>query len=873
MFKRETLSLVVIVFYSSLIKAEGIYFHPSLISSDYLNIADLSLLSKRGAQLPGFYNVDVYLNDRFFNNRELSFISKTEKDNLRNNDAIQYTTLTSQKNVSENSYVSDSTGLVACFNAKDLIEFGVDTKHHKELTTISERNCITPGDYIPGAYTFFDFAKMRLNVNIPQASLVKQPRGWVSPERWDNGINALMVGYRFNGSRSYGRYGDNRSNFFNLDARMNIGKWRFRDIRSLDTYTNSYNTIHQWTRLNTYAERSINPWRSNITIGESNTDGEVFDRIDFTGVKLSSDDDMYPDTQKGYAPVIRGIAGTNAQLTVRQNGNQIYKTYVPAGPFEIDDLYAVYGGGDLEVTVRDADGNTNVSTIAYSSVPILRRQGNVRYSTAIGKFRNSSKQYDSPSFAAGDLQWGLPGDVTVYGGVQLSERYRAIAIGSGLNMGNLGAFSADITHADSVLADESQHRGQSLRFLYSRSLNTLGTTFQLTGYRYSTSGFYTLNDTAMKHMKGWLYDEVEVDAQGRPLKRPYTDYYNLYNNQRSRIQLNLSQRIGSQASVYLSASRQTFWNQNKTTDYVSAGLNSSFRSLSYNFSYSYNKNAQQGSDKTAFLGLSIPFSAFFSRNTDLSSSWANYTSRRDSYGDITHQLGMSGNMLEARNLNWAVNQGYTNNSGNSGNVALMYNGAYGSSSAGYSYDSFYRQVTYGVDGGIYMHRHGITFGQTPRETNALVIAPGASGIAVSNGAGISTDWRGYAITSLGRPYRENRVSLDITQLDERTELTNSSVTVVPSRGALVPAEFKVNTGNRVLMTILHDEKPLPFGTTVTTDKGSSGIVGDDGLVYLSGLQSSGQLEARWGREENQFCKANYELQDQYGLIRNTTVCM
>ena len=41
---------------------------------------------------------------------------------------------------------------------------------------------------------------------------------------------------------------------------------------------------------------------------------------------------MLPDSLSGYAPTIRGVAQTNARVTVRQNGYIIYSTYVPPGP-------------------------------------------------------------------------------------------------------------------------------------------------------------------------------------------------------------------------------------------------------------------------------------------------------------------------------------------------------------------------------------------------------------------------------------------------------------------------------------------------------------------------------------------------------------
>ncbi len=37
--------------------------------------------------------------------------------------------------------------------------------------------------------------------------------------------------------------------------------------------------------------------------------------------------------------------------------------------------------------------------------------------------------------------------------------------------------SLDVTHARSQLADDSRHEGDSIRFLYAKSMNTFGTNF------------------------------------------------------------------------------------------------------------------------------------------------------------------------------------------------------------------------------------------------------------------------------------------------------------------------------------------------------------------------------------------------------------
>ncbi|MBW6086650.1 fimbria/pilus outer membrane usher protein [Escherichia coli] len=43
-----------------------------------------------------------------------------------------------------------------------------------------------------------------------------------------------------------------------------------------------------------------------------------FDSVSFRGVQLASDDNMLPDSLKGFAPVVRGIAKSNAQITIKQ---------------------------------------------------------------------------------------------------------------------------------------------------------------------------------------------------------------------------------------------------------------------------------------------------------------------------------------------------------------------------------------------------------------------------------------------------------------------------------------------------------------------------------------------------------------------------
>lgn len=131
-------------------------------------------------------------------------------------------------------------------------------------------------------------------------------------------------------------------------------------------------------------QRDIAAVRGRAVLGEYNTTGQLFNSVPFTGVQLAGDERMLPDSQRGFAPEIRGVAKTNAKVTVRQQGSIIYETTVTPGAFLINDLYPTGYGGDLAVTIQEADGSIQQFTLPYASVAQLLRPRSHRYSATAG---------------------------------------------------------------------------------------------------------------------------------------------------------------------------------------------------------------------------------------------------------------------------------------------------------------------------------------------------------------------------------------------------------------------------------------------------------------------------------------------------------
>ncbi|EFL7217831.1 TPA: FimD/PapC C-terminal domain-containing protein, partial [Escherichia coli] len=55
----------------------------------------------------------------------------------------------------------------------------------------------------------------------------------------------------------------------------------------------------------------------------------------------------------------------------------------------------------------------------------------------------------------------------------------------------------------------------------------------------------------------------------------------------------------------------------------------------------------------------------------------------------------------------------------------------------------------------------------------------------------------------------------------------------------------------------------------------SGIIDDDGSLYMAGLPAKGTISVRWGEAPDQICHINYELTEQQinsAITRMDAIC-
>ncbi|MCA8273455.1 fimbrial biogenesis outer membrane usher protein [Burkholderia sp. AU30280] len=779
---------------------------------------DVSRFAKGNVAAPGSYRADLYVNTNWIGRAEITL---RQVGDSRNN-------------------------VQPCFDRELLQQVGVDlAKLSPEATqrlTDSNHACATIGMLVPDAVATFDNGEQRLDVSIPQASLSRAARGYVDPRYWDEGVPAALLSYNGNLYRADNQGASSTQAYLGLTAGLNAGPWRFRHNGNT-TYDTHGGTHYQ--SVQTSLQRSIARLKAQLVIGDAFTDGTMFDSVGFRGVRIASDERMYPESQRGYAPTIHGIANSNALVQVRQNGNIIYSANVATGPFEIDDLYATGYGGDLDVIVTEADGSIHTFKVPYASAVSSLRPGITRFSVTAGQYRSpllSSK----PALFQATVQHGFTNLITGYGGMTAAPGYLAGLVGAALNTG-LGSFAFDITQANTDLPGMGTRHGQSMKLSYSKLISPTNTNIAVAAYRYSSSGYLGLQD-AMQ-LRGQQTGGVNGLLSGGV--------------RRGQFQVMLNQGLPEGwGSLYLSGSTVNYWNRGGNDTQFQAGYNNNFRRINYGVSAARQFDATQNRwDNRFMLNVSIPL------NLGSRTLYSSTSLQHDSRGTTLVQQSLTGSLGVDNALSYGVNVGRTSGGGAGatvnmgGNVSYM--SPYATFSGNASKGTGFTQYGGGISGGMVAYAGGLAFAPAMGETMAIVEAKDANGARVTAGSGLRIDSFGHALVPSLTPFSTNEVEIDPKGVPMSVELKSSAQHVAPTAGAVVRLKYETEGGGRavIMRARMSDGEPVPFGAEVSDATGQSvGTVAQDGRIVLRGLKAdTGTLKVKWGDTDDEICSLSYTL--------------
>lgn len=763
-------------------------FNTSFLSIDGASDVDLTQFARADYTPPGAYLLDVVFNGQLLSREQIEFVAAP----------------------GDNTRACLPSGLVAQFDLKP----GVS----KSLNITQDGKCVDLTS-IDGAVVRHDKASGRLLISVPQAALEYADANYVPPQRWSDGIPGAMLDYRLIGTTQQSQSGHTTTLQGYGTVGANAGAWRVRgDYQAqlasgaASDFGGSSNTF-QFNRL--YAYRALPTIRSTVSLGQTYLNSDIFDTFALTGAAVQSDDRMLPPGMRGYAAPITGVARTYATVTVSQQGRVLYATRVPPGAFSLQDFSANVQG-TLDVTVQEEDGTEQRFTVTTAAVPFLAREGELRYKFATGTPRLFGGNGITPVFGFAEVAYGLPHEVTLYGGGIGASGYGSIALGAGKNLGKLGAVSADVTYARAHLwwSGETQ-TGRSYRFNYAKHFDTLDSDLRFFGYRFS--------DRTYTSFPQFFGDPTVAGLAGS----------------RQRVSVSSAKRLGM-LSTFLTYDRTSYWD--RTPDdrigltlarTVSLG---NLHNVSLNFS-AYHTRGFAGGSNQVFLAMTIPLGNRQVASSSVTTSGA---------GGLNFSTGYSGS--DDQGLSYAAYTGTTNGRASlAANLRKQTSTMQVNAQASATGDT-YRAASLELDGSLVATRYGVAahaMGMNG-DTRLLVSADGVPGVAFA-GTQARTDSRGYAVIGSVAPFNIYDARINTKRTSLETTVNNPVQRVVLTDGAIGFLRFDTTHGSNVLVALIDAAgKAVPFGASVV-DVGTGkelGIVGEHGVVYLAGVRPGTVLSVR-----------------------------
>ncbi|MEQ4916465.1 fimbria/pilus outer membrane usher protein [Morganella morganii] len=793
--------------------SDSVYFNPVFLNSGNTESIDLSRFEHGGSASPGVWPTAIYVNNDRISYNSVLF---TEQSNKKVTPCI---TLDIIKKIN--------------FNYTELSGEFLDKLSN-------ETECYPIDKLLPDTFVTYDSSNERLDISIPQSLLNNKERGYIDPSLWDHGIPAVLVGYNLSHYFSKIEGISSRSFYAGINAGINLDAWYFRHDGH---YNWQEHTGKHYESINNFVQRDIPAIKGRIRIGETITEGILFDTLPFRGIELVSDDRMLPLSRRGYAPEVRGVARTNARVIVSQNGRIVYETTVSPGAFVINDLNATGYGGNLDVAINEADGGKQTFSVPYSSVAQLLRKGTHQYDLVAGKLNDPSVSHRFDLYQLTYLR-GLTNYITGFGGIQKSDNsYTALQAGGSFST-PAGAFSVSAIHAKPHFKNTniSDNGGQSYQISYSKYIQNTDSNLTIAAYRYSTSGYFDFL-SAMKTLDAESHGDSVVN-----IRRP-----------KNRFNITMNQGLpGKFGQFYITGYTQNYWENNNSDLQYQLGYSNTLNRLSFSINAGRSRNIHGKMENNFYLNMSMPLADYSHSHIPMLNASINHNGN----GRTGEQIGLSGSLGKEMQYNYGMTAAnYNQGAGSSISVNGGWRSPYTHLTGSYSAGRHYQNQSLNTSGTLIGWSGGVVMTPYTGNTFAIVEAKDAQGAKVGGYPGIRIDAWGHAAVPYLNPYEMNEINIDPKGLPHSVELHNTTEKVAPYSGAVTKIDFKTQRGIPLLIkTIQENNQPVPFGADVLNESGQHvGNAGQNGQVFARVENNTGTLTVKWGKTKNQQCRFIYSI--------------
>lgn len=638
---------------------------------------------------------------------------------------------------------------------------------------------------------------------------------------FQHGGTAGMLNYSIFGTRN--KSGDSDAQHYaqmSLDGGINMADWLLRSSYILTDDNGDKNA----DSIYTYAEHVFVPYKMTLQAGEINARSDVLSGVPITGIQLFPTSELRGG---GSGVNVSGIArNAQARVEVRQGGNLIYSTLVPAGPFTLEDVPMVRSNVDLEVSVIEYDGSTSRFIVPAASVrgPRLARPRGL--SVSVGRVRNISGDYENPWVANISNGWRLLPQINLLASGAATDRYFASGIRTEYQVMDRWNVSASVAASQENYG--RKHHGIKTE-LYSGFSLSDSLSFSASAGHY-TQGYRELSDALVDDFQP--YDNIYSTnlSWGTPMVGTFNAGFN-YN----------------QVSGDNNDSRYLLLSWGQTFKYAS---------VSVNWQSAIGNVGDGQDDEMLYINLSIPLGRSQSISTNMRKQ-----------GDRT-SYGVQNSGALTQNTNYYISVDRDNDDNENG-----YNGSVSSNLhytqlglGGGSSGNHQRNYNATLSGGIAVHKSGITFSPySIDDTFAIAkLSEPKSGVEINSPQGtIWTDFWGQAVIPGLNEWRNSRVEINANKLPPSMTLANGVKYVAAAHASVSELNFKVINSRRVMIRVKYaDGRALAKGLSIVDEKQNYIVTSvDDGHVFLNEAEQINELYAM-DDKQNRLCRIQYTLSEE-----------
>lgn len=607
---------------------------------------------------------------------------------------------------------------------------------------------------------------------------------------YQTGGIAGLLNYDVTGMNS--RSGDQSSRYAsaNTELGFNAGDWIVRS-RQVQTWQDD---VSRTTHIAAYAQRTFASHEAVLQAGQINLYNPVLAGAQITGVQVLNEQALQVE---GQSAVIEGIANSQAQVEIRQNGSLIHSTVVPAGPFALNNVRRLNTRSDVEVTIKEADGSERSFTVQAAMLGIgLPAPG---FSLAAGQVRSTGDANEgNPWVISGGWSAALHPQVLLSAGLTGAADYRAAGASVGLLPSPETQVQTTLTAASASGNDTSQGLQADLSLSHRLSeqwaLNA--------GSSYRTLGYRELEES--------VFDRTTENNKSQ------------YRDQQSAALSWSHPWLGAFSSGF--SRSNTFDGQSSSRAIASWGT--SIGGVSVSATAEWQLSGANRSDDSVYLNLSIPLG-----ENRRARSWV-----RSSAGEYRSGVGLSERVNDQLGYRVGVEHDTRDKQVQStAGVSLL--PRYTQLDLNYTRaDAERSSYQASARGGAVLHGGGLTLSPYPiSDTFALLSVGDMGAIKVATPSGpVWTDWQGQAVVPQVSAYGRSPVEVDTKTLPRNADISNGLAVISAGRGAVDTVEFGISMTRRALLKVTTaNGAPLPRGATVNTAEGEFvTLVQDGGLLFL-----------------------------------------